>query len=273
MAGLSSFIYGGDESVDPFGSSNSTVDPFGASSNSVDPFAIPVPSQPNIQSFDPFANSSNTNDSIPPPVSFQLQPSSIPPVAIPTISSDTSDKDNKKDDINEHSPAEEDELKTEFNIEPKKSPRIAIETEENKPNQKEETTEEQQPQQITEEQNQNVMITEVEDQANQKVINYFQKAFSTTFVPQLKETETEVNELIQIQGLLDNQLKVLYDKLKEMERILSPPSYIEDLNRIIKIQKRIDRINAVLTQIETRITVLMSSRIYMKYSSQITITN
>ncbi|EDR22390.1 hypothetical protein EDI_343320 [Entamoeba dispar SAW760] len=270
MAGLSSFIYGGDESVDPFGSNNSTTDPFGASLNSVDPFAIPVPSQPNVQSFDPFANSNNTNDSIPPPVSFQLQPSSIPPVAIPTISSETSDKDDKKD-INEDSPVEEDELKTEFNIEPKKSPRIAIDIEENKPNQKEETTEEQ-PQQ-TKEQNQDVMITEVEDQANQKVINYFQKAFSTTFVPQLKETETEVNELIQIQGLLDNQLKVLYDKLKEMERILSPPSYIEDLNRIIKIQKRIDRVNAVLTQIETRITVLMSSRIYMKYSSQITITN
>ncbi|ELP83916.1 hypothetical protein EIN_311770 [Entamoeba invadens IP1] len=273
MAGFSSFIYAGDENVDPFGvNSSDKFDPFAKQPN--DPFNIPPPTHPTINTFDdPFASNNTIPTSIPAPVVLEIpQETQKSPRTEHSIDFQDQNEEVEAVEVPKQGEAEEvDELKKEFK--PIKSPRINIDMKEEEQNvptieietkQIKEKNEKVEQSENKQEESEKKEITEVEDQADKRVIDYFNKNFTETFVPQLKTTESEVVDLIQIQGQLDAQLKVLYDKLKEMEKVLSPPTYTDDLERIAKVQKRIDRLNTLLGQIELRISTLINSRIYQK---------
>ena len=266
MSGIANYLYGGDDNVDPFAMTSQSfknkspsIDPFATQSN--DPFASSSSNDPFAVSSDPFATPSSDPFATSNPQNDQYDPFATPSDSQQTQTMNMNATPTKEQGITSINTIYEndEEFTTEINKDTSvKMPTIAIEVE---------TPEEQKKE--VEEVKEEVTIVEVEDQSNQKIIKYFEKAFTNTFVPQLKQTENEVNELIQIQVMLDNQLKGLYEKLKEMESILSPPSYVDDLNRINLIQKRIDKLNNTLIQIETRISTLMNSRLYQKYSNQV----
>ena len=247
MSGLSSFDYIEDDddnitTSNPFASANKTVnDPFASANKTVnDPFAAV-----DTKVSDPFTQSS------PFPTSTVSDPFGIPPptAVVEAVSEDEKENKNEIASMNVITENEEEDVK-EFKAEEQQPIPII---EEKKEEVKEEV--EEKPQ---------VTITSMEDSSNQAVVEYFAETFKETFVPQLQETEKEVNGLIEIQVALDQQLNALYQQLKRMESVLNPPNYEKDMQRIDSIRKRIDRLNSVLNQIETRINTLMNSRIYTK---------
>ncbi|KAL7720265.1 Uncharacterized protein QTN25_002773 [Entamoeba marina] len=265
MSGIPNFYYNDDTDVDPFGNTTQGSDPF-ASSN-IDPFAIPKPSQPTLNSgddpFSPSPSSQLTNDNDPFANTDSTNNETSPDPFKTVLNEETTTKIEEQDELVTSVNAIEEndeEFKTEFKPTLPKSPLISIN---NEPIEDEEPPKED----LKETQ----IITDVEVECNQQIVNFFKESFTNTLVPQLEETEKEVNDLITVQTQLDGQLKLLFSQLKRMESSLTPPSFKEDMDRIIAIKKRVERLNATLNQIEIRISTLLGSRLYQKYSNQIII--